>query len=168
MGSSAATAAIANLLAKPSESSTHSEQKEQTPGRAADHPKATLRRRVKEEACSLFRLVGQQGETARTIRDQIYIPPSIARDLFAYVERHPDDAHWVLGAMEFRNRVLREFDVLTSAAEHAERIAAAEAEAARRAASAIPVRPLLHELVIFVRGLSDRPNQNASDFPAPH
>jgi hypothetical protein len=148
MGLSAATAAITNLLAPPSES-PHSEQREQAPPRLADDPKAALRRRVKEEARSLFRLVGQQGETARSIRDQIYIAPHIARDLFAFIERHPADAQWVLGAMEFRNRVLREFDILTSSAEQAERIAAAEEEAARRAAAQTPVLPLLHELVVL-------------------
>jgi hypothetical protein len=149
MGLSAATAAIVNLFAAPSES-PNSEQREQAPPRLADDPKAALTRRVKEEARSLFRLVGQQGETARSIRDQIYIAPHIARDLFRFVEDHPDEGRWVLGAIEFRNRVLREFDALTRSAEHAERIAAAEEEAARRVAAEIPVLPLLHELVVRV------------------
>jgi len=149
MGLSAASTAIVNLFGAPSESPS-SEQREQTHSGLADDPKATLRRRVKEEARSLFRLVGQQGETARSIREQIYIPPHIARDLFAFIEREPEHAKWVLGAMEFRNRVLREFDVLTSSAEHAARVAAAEGEAARRAAAEIPVLPLLHDLIVSV------------------
>ena len=147
MGLSAATTAIVNLFAAPSEAPSF-EQREQTHSGLADDPKATLRRRVKEEARSLFRLVGQQGETARSIRDHICIAPHIARDLFAFIERHPADAQWVLGAMEFRNLVLREFDTLTNFTEHAERIAAAEEEAARRAAAEIPVFPVLHELVV--------------------
>ena len=146
-GPTPATAAIANLFGKPAqiaEAPTHE--------RPAQSDKDVLRRRVKDEARSLFRLVGEKGETARSIRDQIYIPPHIARDLFAFIERHPDDAQWVLGAMEFRNRVLREFDILTSSAEHAERVAAAEEEAAHRAAAEIPVLPLLQELVVSAGG----------------
>ena len=148
MGLSAATTAIVNLFAAPSEAPSF-EQREQTHSGLADDPKATLRRRVEEEARSLFRLVGQQGETAGSIREQIYIPPHIARDLFAFVERHPDDTQWVLGAMEFRNRVLREFDKIVGATEHADRIAAAEAETARRTAAEVQALPLLHELVVF-------------------
>ncbi|HEY4816735.1 MAG TPA: hypothetical protein VIH67_04850 [Candidatus Acidoferrum sp.] len=147
MGLSAASAAIVNLFAAPSES-PNSEQREQTHSGLADDPKAALRRRVKEEARSLFQLVGQSGETARSIREQIYIQPHIARDLFRFVEDHPDEGCWILGAIEFRNRVLREFDALASSAEHAERIAAAEEEATRRTAAEIPVLPVLHELVV--------------------
>lgn len=54
----------------------------------------------------------------------------------------------MLAAIEFRNRVLHEFDKLSSVAEHAERIAWADEKAARLAAIEVPVLPLLHDLVV--------------------
>src|SRR6185437_8139576 len=104
-------------------------------------------RRAREEARSLFQLVGQQGQTARSIREQIYIPPRIARALFVFVEAYPADGREFIEAIEFRNHVLREFDALANRTENTERVAAAEVEAERIAASEI-VLPLLHELVV--------------------
>jgi hypothetical protein len=114
----------------------------------ADAVRQRVSRRVKDEARSLFRLVGQQGETVRSIRAQISIPPSAAREMFAFVEAYPAEGRWMLAAIEFRNRVMREFDALVESGEHAERIAEAEAEAARRAALIRPVLPLLPVRVV--------------------
>jgi len=143
MGSSAATAAIESLFCAPPEPTGHSTREP-----VCLATKGGITRRAKDEARGLFQLVGQHGQTVRSVREHIIIPPHTARDLFRFIEEHPAEGAWVFGAIEFRNRVLREFDVLTSAAEHAERIAAAEAEAARRAAAEVPALPLLHDLVV--------------------
>ena len=143
MVSSAALAAIESLFCPQPDATDRPKKRVASPEASA----RGITRRVREEARSLFWLVGQQGQTASSIREQICIPPHAAREMFAFVEDHPDEAPWMLAAVQFRNFVLREFDRITSAAKYAERIAAAEAEAARRAAAEIPVLPLLHELV---------------------
>jgi hypothetical protein len=144
MGSSAATVAIESLFCTPPESAELL-KKNVSPPDAVWHG---IIRRAREEARSLFRLVGQQGQTARSIRGQIYIPPNAAREMFAFIEGHPDEGRWMLAAIEFRNRVLREFDALAESGEHADRIAEAEAEATRRTALVRPILPVLEELVV--------------------
>jgi hypothetical protein len=148
MGSSAATVAIESLFCTPSESAEQLQEQTQKQTTHADAVRRGIIRRAREEARSLFRLVGQQGQTARSIRDQIYIPPNVAREMFAFIEGHPDEGRWMLVAIEFRNRVLREFDALAESGEHADRIAEAEAEAARRASLVRPILPVLEELIV--------------------
>jgi len=111
--------------------------------------RGAMTRKAREEARSLLFLVGRQGQTFRRIREQICIPPDAAREMFAFVEDYPDEACWILAAIEFRNHVLREFDKLGESPEHAERIAGAEVEAARNE-SLSRVPRLLEELVVPV------------------
>ncbi len=143
METSAATAVIESLFCGPLE---FAEQPEKEAAHA-DAVRRGVNRRARDEARSLFKLVGQRGQTARGIREQIYIPPRIARALFAFVEAYPSYGWEFLEAVDFRNQVLREFDLLAERAEYAERIAVAEVEAERIAASEI-VLPHLHELVV--------------------
>ena len=143
MESSAATAVIESLFYTPLASD---EEPKKEPSQA-DDDKKRFDRRAREEARSLFQLVGQHGQTARSIREQIYIPTRIARALFVFVEAYPADGREFLEAIEFRNLVLREFDALAGRAEYAERVAAAEVAAERIAASEI-VLPLLHDLIV--------------------
>jgi hypothetical protein len=151
MGSSAATAVIESLFCAPLASAERTplalEDRAKKEAAQLDAAKCGITRRARDEARSLFRLVGQKGQTARSIREQIYIPPRVARDLFLFVEAYPANAWEALEVIEFRNQVLREFDALAQRAEYAERIAAAEVEAERIAASEIAL-PLLHELVV--------------------
>ena len=142
MGTSAATLAIETLFCPPKETMDKPRKKASYP----DALKCGATRRARDEARSLFRLIGQDGQTLRSVRGLIIIPPRDARELFAFLEAHPDQSVLVFGVIGFRNEVLREFDALASRAEHAEQIAAAEVEAARLAAE-YPVLPLLHELV---------------------
>lgn len=142
MVSSAALAAIESLFCPQPDATDRPKTRVASPEAVAHE----ITRRVREEARSLFWLVGQQGQTASSIREQICIPPHAAREMFAFVEDHPNEACWVLAAIQFRNLVLSEWDVLANSAEHAERIAEAEEDAAHRAV----VLPLLHELVVRV------------------
>ena len=171
MGVSAASQAIANLFIPHSVSTPHERRSVDSPGLAVGERWAVLptaqpeslrhelrvlvgirgamTRKAREEARSLLSLVGQQGQTFRRIREQICIPPDAAREMFAFVEDYPDEACWILAAIEFRNHVLREFDELGESSEHAQRIAEAEAESARYA-SLSRVPRLLEELGVPV------------------
>jgi hypothetical protein len=93
-------------------------------------------------------LVGKTGETVQTIRDLILIDQRLEKILQTFVKSSPYETMWVLRAIQFRRLVLEEFNRLAKKKEHGERIAAAEAQAARRAAAEIPAPPLLHELVV--------------------
>jgi len=73
-------------------------------------------------------------------------PDGYARTDLDRVSVH--ETMWVLRAIQFRPLVLEEFNRLAKKKEHGERIAAAEAQGARRAAAEIPAPPLLHELVV--------------------
>jgi hypothetical protein len=171
MGTSAASQAIANLFI-PQPALTPRERRSldslgpaveerwaAVPATQPESPRHELRvlvgirgamtRKAREEARSLLSLIGRQGQTFRRIREQICIPSDAAREMFAFVEDYPDEACWILAAIEFRNHVLREFDKLGESLEHAQRIAEAEAEAARSAAETT-VLPLLHELVVRI------------------
>jgi hypothetical protein len=152
MGTSAATVTIESLFYTPLVDTDDPKKEAARP----DPVQCGISRRARDEARCLFRLVGQQGQTVRSVREQICIPPDAAREMFAFVEEYPDDGRWMLAAIEFRNRVLREFDALAQRAEYAEQIAAAEAESARRAAAEI-VPPLLHELVVQVNSRHAQP-----------
>jgi len=145
MGTSAATLVIESLFC-PAAPDLPDQPKTKT---RLDAIPGWVIRCARDEARTLFRLVGQQGQTVQSIREEISISSNAAAEMFAFIEDHPEEAPRILAAIEFRNRVLREFDALTVCTKHAERIAAADADSARFAA-AILVRPLLHELVVQV------------------
>lgn len=92
--------------------------------------------------------MGTNGETAESIRSLIRIDSRYKEALLAFVARQPSERIWIADSMRFRELVLEEFEQIVKSQEHAERIATADAEAARRAALVRPLRPLLEVLVV--------------------
>lgn len=70
------------------------------------------RYQAREEARSLFQLVGKKGETVGTVRDLIAIDGRLEKRLLAFIEWNRLDAPWVSGAMRYRAVVLDEFNRL--------------------------------------------------------
>ncbi len=104
-----------------------------------------------KEARALFGLIRPGNrETVSSLRALISVPQKEREALIAFVRKNPAEGDRILGALRFRHMVLYEFDSLVRSAANAERIAAAEAEAAERAAAEIPDLPVLHELVVSV------------------
>lgn len=67
-----------------------------------------------KEALSLFALVGRNGDTVESIRELIPVPPRIERRLLLYAEQNPEDAWDVEHVLEFRRRVVEEFERLAA------------------------------------------------------
>jgi hypothetical protein len=113
--------------------------------------RARLLESAANESKALFGLIRPGNrETVRSVRELILVPQKEREALFAFAKENPMEGGRILGAMRFRAMVLDAFESLVQSAEHVERIAAAEAEAAQRAALEAPALPLLHELVVCV------------------
>jgi hypothetical protein len=100
------------------------------------------------EAQSLLALVVNGGETVRSIRELIGIDECEERTLLAFMQAHPAESGMVRRAIAYRAAVLEAFDRLAKREEYAERIAAADIEAAGRAALNAPVPSSRSELVV--------------------
>ncbi len=113
MGQSAAAWAIASLFGnvgpRPRPRRLHKP--------AASLPPASQNHLAREEARSLFQLVGKNGETVGSVRDLIGIDGRLERRLLAFIEWNRLDAPWVSGAMRYRALVLEEFNRLAKNAE---------------------------------------------------
>jgi hypothetical protein len=89
----------------------------QTPGDfspAAEYSSPWLDRAVapREEAVSLFALIGRNGDTVESVRELIAVPPRMEAALLLYAERNPEDARGIERVLEFRRRVAEEFERL--------------------------------------------------------
>ena len=82
--------------------------------RAAEYSPPWLDRAVapREEALSLFALIGRNGDTVEPVRELIAVPPRMEAALLLYAERNPEDALGIERVLEFRRRVAEEFDRL--------------------------------------------------------
>lgn len=69
----------------------------------------------KEEARSLFAMIGRNGDTVESIRELIAVPANIENALTLYVSQHPEDARGIEKVFSFRKRVREEFDQLAHA-----------------------------------------------------
>jgi hypothetical protein len=107
-----------------------------------------LRASAKQEARSLFTMVGKGAATVRSIRELIGIDPQQERKVFASMTGDTGATASVRQALLHRVMVLEEFDRLAKRPEHAERIAAAEAKASTRATPAPPIEPVLQVRVV--------------------
>lgn len=81
---------------------------------AAEYSSPWLDRPVapREEALSLFTLVGRNGDTVQSVRELIAVPPNIEAALWLYAERNPEDAQAIERVLQFRRRVAEEFERL--------------------------------------------------------
>lgn len=83
---------------------------------AAEYSSPWLDRPVapREEALSLFALVGRNGDTVESIRELIAVPPHIEAALLLYAERNPEEAFGIERGLQFRRRVAEEFERLAA------------------------------------------------------
>lgn len=81
---------------------------------AAEYSSPWLDRPVapREEAISLFALVGRNGDTVESVRELIAVPPRMEAALLLYAERNPEDALGIERVLQFRRRVAEEFERL--------------------------------------------------------
>ncbi len=68
----------------------------------------------REEALTLFALVGRNGDTIESVRELIAVPPRIEAALLLYAERNPEDALGIERVLQFRRRVAEEFERLAA------------------------------------------------------
>ena len=64
----------------------------------------------REEARSLFAMIGRNGDTVESIRELIAVPPNIEDALLLYAARHPEDAPGIKRVIEFRRQVAEKFE----------------------------------------------------------
>jgi hypothetical protein len=81
---------------------------------AAEYTSPWLDRAIapREEALSLFALVGRNGDTVESVRELIAVPHSIETALLLYAQRNPEDALGIERVLHFRRRVAEEFERL--------------------------------------------------------
>jgi hypothetical protein len=100
------------------------------------------------EARALLALVGKGLETLRSIRELISVGEREEKTLRAFMQAYPAESGMVRRAIAYRAAVLEAFDRLAAREEYAERINAADVEAARREALSAPVLSSRSELVV--------------------
>jgi hypothetical protein len=66
------------------------------------------------EARGLFIAIGRNGETADSMRELIRVDQESRKTLMDFAAAQPAESVWVLRTLEFRERVLREFERLVS------------------------------------------------------
>jgi hypothetical protein len=83
---------------------------------AAEYSSPWLDRAIapREEALTLFALVGRNGDTVESVRELIAVPPRIEPALLLDAERNPEDARGVERVLQFRRRVAEEFEQLAT------------------------------------------------------
>ena len=81
---------------------------------AAEYSSPWLDRPVapREEAISLFALIGRNGDTVESVRELIAVPPCVEATLLGYAERNPEDCFGIERVLQFRRRVAEEFERL--------------------------------------------------------
>jgi hypothetical protein len=84
---------------------------------AAEYSSPWLDRAVapREEALSLFGLIGRNGDTVESVRELIAVPTQIETALLLYAERNPEEAFGIERGLQFRRRVAEEFERLVRA-----------------------------------------------------
>lgn len=82
--------------------------------RAAEYSPPWLDRAVapREEALSLFALIGRNSDTVEPVRELIAVPPRMEAALLLYAKRNPEDALSIERVLQFRRRVAEEFERL--------------------------------------------------------
>jgi hypothetical protein len=68
----------------------------------------------REEARSLFAMIGRNGDTIDSIRELIAVPSDVEQALRLYIQRHPEDAAGIERVIEFRKRVAQQFERLAA------------------------------------------------------
>ena len=66
-----------------------------------------------EEAASLLRMVGRNGETVDSVREVIRIDRESLKSLRGFAAIYPAESAWVREAIQFRGLILESFDQLT-------------------------------------------------------
>jgi hypothetical protein len=72
----------------------------------------TVGQSARTEACWLYRVLGQDGNTIEELRKLIGVPLETERALRAFAQAHPGDVGWIEVALKFRQAVAREFERL--------------------------------------------------------
>lgn len=70
---------------------------------------------VKEEALALFQMIGRNGDSADSIRELIQVPPKVESWLLGQARHGPRGRRGILKVLNFRRRVLAEFERLLEA-----------------------------------------------------
>jgi hypothetical protein len=83
---------------------------------AAEYSSPWLDRPVapREEALSLFAMIGRNGDTVESVRELIAVPARIEAALLLYADRNPGDASGIERVLQFRHRVAEEFERLVT------------------------------------------------------
>jgi hypothetical protein len=80
--------------------------------------------RPTDEARSLFKLVGRNGDTVESVRELIAVPPETERNLRSFICQHPEDALGVERVLQYRRRVAQEFERLCRRKNRSHRVVA--------------------------------------------
>src|SRR5262249_49021535 len=67
---------------------------------------------ARSEALALCKMIGRNGETVDSIRELIVVDPDSLKALLGFLAVQPKEFRWVMEALNFRDRVLEEFDRL--------------------------------------------------------
>ena len=79
-----------------------------------DHALALTPAMAAGEARGLFVAIGRNGETVDSVRELICLDQESRKILTDFAAAQPAEAVWVLRALEFRERVLEQFERLVS------------------------------------------------------